>query len=202
MSRPLTVELFAEDRGHEALLVPLIERIGRELGVAVHVNVRCARGGHGRALQEYRNYQTLLTAGWVGQDAADLLVVAIDGNCSTFRRMRREIQDATREVLRGRVVAACPDPHVERWYLADPQSFAQVVGPPPPLGKRKCQRDHYKQVLSRAIREAGHPPTLGGVEFAKELAEEMDLYRASKNDRSLGAFLDDLRGKLTVLHGG
>ena len=50
----------------------------------------------------------------------------------------------------------------------------------------------------KAVREAGHPPTLGGLEFAQELVGAMDLYRASKNDHSLGAFVNDLRGKLRL----
>jgi hypothetical protein len=91
---------------------------------------------------------------------------------------------------------ACPDPHVERWYLADPASFQVVVGRRPKVGKKKCARDHYKDLLSTAIQQAGYPATLGGIEFAPELVEGMDLYRAKKNDHSLGALLDDLRNQL------
>jgi hypothetical protein len=42
----------------------------------------------------------------------------------------------------------------------------------------------------------GTPPTLGGIEFARDIVEELDLYRAGKHDRSLGAFVDDLRRRL------
>ena len=49
---------------------------------------------------------------------------------------------------------------------------------------------------SRAIAQGGHPATLGGVEFAPELVEAMDLYRAGRNDSSLKAFIDDFRAKL------
>jgi len=93
-------------------------------------------------------------------------------------------------------VAACPDPHIERWYLLDPRLFARIVGPAPPLGRKKCERGHYKQLLRKAVRDAGHPATLGGIEFARDLATHMDLYRAGKTDRSFKAFLDDLRGRL------
>jgi hypothetical protein len=97
---------------------------------------------------------------------------------------------------------ACPDPHFERWYLADPDSFKAVVGRSPMLGKKKCARNHYKDALARAVRQAGHPPTLGGIEFARELVARMNLYHAGRNDRSLKAFLEDLRGRLRLLRAG
>jgi hypothetical protein len=96
----------------------------------------------------------------------------------------------------GRVVAACPDPHVERWYLDDPDSFHKVVGYHPIVGREKCIRDHYKKLLADAVRQGGHPPTLGGIEFADELIANMDLYRAGQNDSSLKNFIDELRAKL------
>ena len=124
------------------------------------------------------------------------MIVGIDGNCTSFARKRTEILDAVKPVLSERVVVACPDPHVERWYLADPDTFRSVVGHRPAPGRKKCVRDHYKGLLARAIRQAGHPATLGGIEFARELVEAMDLYRAGRADRSLKAFVDELRAGL------
>ncbi len=196
MSRPVLVDLFAEDRAHEALLGPLVRRIAREEGVAVDLRIRSARGGHARALQEFRDYQKLVEKGAIRGPGPDLLVVAIDGNCATFTKKRTEIEGATRTRFQNRLIAACPDPHVERWFVADPDSFHTVVGHRPTVGRQKCARDHYKQMLAKAVRDAGHPPTLGGVEFAVELVDAMDLYRAGKGDGSLRAFVDDLRGKL------
>ena len=43
------------------------------------------------------------------------------------------------------------------------------------------------------MRSGGHPPTLGGIEFAAELVGEMDLYRAGENEPSLQHFIDDFR---------
>ena len=91
---------------------------------------------------------------------------------------------------------ACPDPHVERWYLADPTSFATVVGIRPEVGRKKCERGHYKAILSRAVVEAGHPPTLGGFEFAREIVDVMNLYRAAKAESSLKHFLDEMTARL------
>ena len=39
--------------------------------------------------------------------------------------------------------------------------------------------------------EAGYPPTLGGIEFAREIVQVMDLFRAGKADRSLKHFIDN-----------
>ena len=195
MSNQLVVDLFVEDRAHEEWLKPLLTRVAREEHIEVWPRVRSARGGHGRAIAEFNLYQRVVQSTF-SNTSADLVVVAIDGNCSTFASARRSTQDATDPTLRDRLVIACPDPHIERWYVADPQSFATIVGHRPRVGRKKCVRDHYKQVLANAIQQAGHPAMLGGVEFASELVEGMNLYRAGRSDSSLKAFLDDLRAKL------
>jgi hypothetical protein len=199
MSNPVFVDLFVEDQPHAALLKPLVERVAREENVGVAVRIRSARGGHARALQEFELYQRLVEKNAVLSPAAELVVVGIDGNCASFNQKRAEIRNATRPGFANRVIAACPDPHVERWYLADPDSFHQVVGCRPRLGRKKCAHDHYKNLLARAIREAGHHPMLGGIEFAPEIAQNLDYYRAGKNDRSFKAFVDDLRARLRGL---
>lgn len=199
MSDALVVDLFVEDRAHEELLAPLLRRIAQEEDTAVKVRVRSARGGHGRAIQEFGLYQRLCEKQAATEDLPDLVVVGIDGNCTTFANKRNEIQQATNQSFESRLVLACPDPHVERWYLADPDSFQGIVGHRPSVGRKKCVRDYYKGLLAHAVRQAGHPPTLGGIEFAAELVKGMDLYRAGKNDHSLRAFVDDLRGKLRQL---
>ncbi len=76
--------------------------------------------------------------------------------------------------------------------MADPLSFGKVVGKHPRVRKRKCGRDLYKGILAEAVLEGGNPATLGGLEFAFEIVEAMDLYRASKNEKSLKHFLDDV----------
>ena len=195
MNKQVIVDLFAEDQAHEKLLEPMIRRVAREQGVDARVRVRAARGGHGRALAEYETYQQLLKIRQI-QTAPHLIVVAVDGNCARFGRKRQEIERCTTNENRDRVVAACPDPHVERWFMADPDSFCRIVGARPKVEKKKCVRDHYKKSLENSIRQAGHPATLGGLEFAEELVEDMDLYRAAKSDHSLRAFLDHLKDRL------
>lgn len=199
MSNPLVVDLFVEDRAHEEFLNPLLHRVAGEEEVSVRVRVRSGRGGHGRAIEELKLYQTLVEKGAIAPPTPDLVIVGIDGNCATFARKRTEIENATRVQFRDRLVVACPDPHVERWYLGDPESFQTVVGHRPSVGKRKCAHDHYKGLLAKAVRQAGHPATLGGIEFAREIVENLDWYRAGRNDASLKAFLDDLRARLRRL---
>lgn len=190
------MDLLAEDAAHEKFLRPLIRRLARDAEVNVDVRVRAARGGHPRVIQEFGLHQRAIARGVTGRP--DLLVVAIDSNCVAYARARRKIERGILQEFRGVTVIACPDPHVERWYLADPASFAEVVGRQPRLGKRKCDRDRYKRILTEAVTAAGHPVLLGGIEFAEDLVESMDLYRAGKNEKSLKRFIDDLRARLTA----
>lgn len=70
-----------------------------------------------------------------------------------------------------------------------------MTGHDPGSVRAKCERHYYKNKLRETIRAGGSPPTLGGLEIAEDLVREMDLYRAGKNDSSLGAFVNDLRTK-------
>lgn len=92
-------------------------------------------------------------------------------------------------------MTACPDPHIERWYLADLRSFKAVVGRGPDEVEEKCARGHYKRILKSAVGRAGHPAS-DGVDFAAELVAEMNLYRAGRSDSSLKAFLDEFRAAI------
>ena len=197
MSERVKVAVFCEDRAHDQLVRPLVLRIACEEEVEIGLTVHNASGGQRRALKSFRRFQVLMGKGAAGD--ADLMVVAIDGNCSTFEAARRRTRDAAHPAYVHRLVVACPDPHVERWYLADPQSFETVVGSRPQQTEGKCRRDHYKRALATAVQRGGQPPTQGGIEFGEELAVAMDLYRAGRSDSSLKAFIDDLRKALRGL---
>jgi hypothetical protein len=177
----------------------MLRRIAQEEEVVVTPRVRSARGGHGRAVTELKLYQDFVQSGAAGTTNAVLLIAGIDGNCSTFAKAKKAIIAATHSPFSDRLVVACPDPHVERWYLADPESFKDAVGYRPTIARKKCARDYYKDALAKVVQKAGHPATLGGIEFAPELVERMNLYRAGKNERSLKVFVDDLRGRLRTL---
>lgn len=196
MSNDIVADLFAEDRAHEEFIKSLIFRVAIELPVQITLRVRSARGGHGRAISEFQLYQRLVNIGDPSLELADMVVVAIDGNCSPFAKARDTIRQATTPSFIDRVVIACPDPHVERWYLGDPRTFETLIGYRPTIGRKKCARHHYKRILSDSIVRGGNPATLGGPEFAAELVASMDLYRAGRRSKSLKVFLDDLRAML------
>ena len=194
MSRSLAVEVFAEDAAHEAFLVPFIRRVAMEEDASVDVRVRSAVGGHGRAMSEFDLFQKTLLQRHLA--TPDLVVICIDANCKKHAQARREIEDQAVSSLHECMIIASPDPHIERWYMADPEGFALVAGATPPTKRRKCGRDVYKALLRNAIHQAGHLAPLGGIEFAPELVERMDLFRAGKNDKSLKAFTDELKSVL------
>ena len=135
----------------------------------VVIHIGAARGGHGRAIDDLASYRRLIEKGVVA--TSDVFVIAIDANCKGLNEARKDIEKAITGPLEQKTVIACPDPHIERWLLADPASFHEVVGSQPTLGKQKCGRDVYKELLVKAIRDAGQTPTLSGVKFAQELAK-------------------------------
>ena len=197
MSSEIAIDLFVEDRAHEEFVKALVRRIGDEEQCVSNIQVRAARGGAGNVFAELRTYLTLVEKGIAHRP--DVLVIAIDGNCTTFARRTSEITDTIGPGFDGLVVTACPDPYVERWFLADPDSFYEVVEHRPVVRGQKCERGYYKQLLAEAIRRGGHPASLGGIDFAVDLVRKMDLYRAGKNDHSLKAFVDGLRTRLRTI---
>ncbi len=201
MSRVLQIDLFAEDQAHELFLRFLIERVCAEQGIGCRVRVRSARGGHGRALEEVQIFQEALAKGLPGLAAPEILVVAIDANCEQFAKARKKVEATIRPQMLPQVAIACPDPHIERWYVADPAAVEQVVGRRPTVGKKKCAREHYKKILHTTMAKAGVPATLGGIELAPDIVARMSLFRAGKSDGSLRHLLDSLRAVLTRVIG-
>jgi len=198
-SLPL-VDLFAEDHAHEAFLRAVVMRFEREKGKPLHMRIRNARGGHGRVMSELKLFQRSVLKQTMGSDVLpDMLIVAIDANCQRLNAARKEIENAIEKEFKDRTVIACPDPHIEKWYLADGHSFFRVVGKEPRPIQEKCERDRYKSLLAETIRSAGHPSILGGIEFAEDLVNEMDFYRSGKTNRSLQMFVADLERHIDQL---
>jgi hypothetical protein len=198
MADTLKIDLFAEDRAHEAFLDPLIRRLLRDDDVETVIRHRSPLGGHGKMLTELEAFQKIIQGRQPGFEVPDILVVARDANCQPFSHARQGVNDLIDQNVFPAIAIACPDPHIERWFLADPPSFHRVIGAESRGGRRKCERDLYKRKLAEAIRRGGNPPTLGGIEFATEIVEEMDLYRAGRNEPSLQHFISDFR-QATVL---
>ena len=191
MNEGLVVDLFVEDRAHEEFVGGIVRRIARDQNRQIQLRVRAARGGYPRVLNELDLYQKMVAGGLARLSLPDVLVVAADANCHGLAAKKHALRQRLDEAFKDRTVLAVPDPHVERWYLSDRQAFKQVVGVLPPTERRKCEHDRYKQMLAQAVRDGGHPAILGGIEFAKELVEGMDFYRAGRAEPSFKQFVSD-----------
>ena len=197
-TREVRIDLFCEDRAHEEFLSHLVVRLCQQEKMEFRLTVRSARGGRGKVREQLELYQTLVRRGVIHQ-RPDLLIVGIDTNCAGYTEAHRGIEKQIDKTLFQNYALACPDPHIERWYLADPESFHRVVGATPTLPQRKCGRDIYKNILASSVMKGGNPPTLGGIEFAFEIVQAIDLYVASKKDASFKHFLADVSGILRKL---
>ncbi len=140
------VRIFCEDEAHENTITALIRRLARELGVAIRISTSSARGGHGRVRTELRHFQRDFPR--IG-DRTDLLVVAIDANCQGFQEARNSIRELIEIRLFPTFVLAIPDPHIERWLLAEPEASTLQPAPARPsnganatvtVTKRSCFR--------------------------------------------------------------
>ena len=196
----IRIGYFLEDIGQERFLTALVNRVAREMGLPfrrLRHEVRNATGGRGVVLDELRRF--LRDVSHERQWPFALLVVAIDGDCHSYR----EIRDAIRTIVEqsgypGPMICAVPNPHIERWYLADPRGLQQVleVGSIPKVPTYKCERGRYKQALRDAIRQTGIIAPLGGLEYGADIAETLDLYAVCKADVGFKHFVDELRARL------
>jgi len=190
----MTIDLFCEDAGHESFVTALIKRLARDAGRQAEIRVRNASGGKGRAIVELKAWQRAFATFATG--SPDLLVVVIDCNCSDWNQRRMDLESAVDQARFPGFLVGCPDPHVERWCIADPVVFNQVVGGPPEADPGKCERNAYKNLLRRSIQQAGGQILSDPMEYAPELVQAMDLYRAGKNQQSLKHFVEGLRAAL------
>lgn len=196
----ISIGYFLEDIAQEDFLKSLVARVAQEIGLAhqeVRHEVRNATGGQGMVLNELKRF--LRDVGREREHPFALLVIAIDGNCRGYREKRDDILEIVeRSGYPGPVVCAVPDPHIERWYLADSRGLQQVLDTDivPKVPDYKCQRDLYKQALHEAIRRTGIIPLLGGVEYGSDIAENLDLYTVGRTDAGFKHFIDELRSGL------
>lgn len=190
------VDLFCEDGAHEDCGRALIGRCARDSGVVVTTTARSARAGLPRAKSELRAFQRTVSQG--GGVVPDLLVVLADANDAGPAVRRRELAAVVDSTIFARVVIGTPDPYVERWLLADPVSFAERFGVEPDA-RAADGRQAWKTRLERALTEADELVIHGGAEFATEIFDVMDFYRAGRQAPELQAFTDELRGALRLL---
>lgn len=186
------VVLFGEDLGHEKVLESLLNRLARAYRVPVNIDTRSTRGGHERALTELGAFLRELAAG--NEVLPDLIVAAIDANCAPLNDKISEIKRLVPIELIPFVVCAVPDPHVERWLLIDSHAFKEVLGQECDAPAQKCERGYYKTLLGEAVRKAGVNPLLGGMEYAEDIIQAMDLDMAQKTDKSFKRTISGITG--------
>ena len=181
------VAMFVEDYAHRQVVGTLVKRLARERGIEVRLEWHSAVRGYGRVVKAFRRY--LRDLALQPGNRPDLIVVATDANCKGQNERQRDFQ---RSAGHPHVVFAIPDPRVERWLLLDGAAFRNVVGRGCGAPDQKCSRDRYKRLLREAVYKAGVVPTLGGIEFAEDIVQRMNLERAARIDRSLSKFVDGL----------
>jgi len=193
----IELSLFVEDFGHEEFLTSLIERLAQESATTVRVRARSVRGGRGKVLTELSQYVVDIEKR--REPMPDLLVVATDANCQGYATRKKEIEKAALRLVQiqpEKLLVAIPDPHVERWMLVDSHAFKAVLGRGCEAPDQKCQRERYKHMLLTAMKAAGIVPPLGGMEYARDIVQHLDLERAGQLDPSLGSAISALRSGL------
>ncbi|MBM3738208.1 MAG: hypothetical protein FJW39_20695, partial [Acidobacteria bacterium] len=120
--------VFCEDSFHERFVGALITRLSRERGIGVRTVFLSAQGGLPRVHREFKDLLRDLERFRRPLPAA--IIAVADANCLGYNGRRSEFE---RELDRyskfgGIVSYAIPDPHIERWMLADPRAFQTVFG--------------------------------------------------------------------------
>ncbi len=187
------VTLFCEDSFHEKLVGAMLARFEKEYGIQILPSFLSARGGLPRMHGEFKDFLRDLSRG--RQSPPDALIVVADANCLGYNDRKQDLQGALElyPALQSLVCYCIPDPHIERWMLADSSSFQQVFGRGCTLPAIKCAKDEYKKLLRKEIRDSGRDSLLGGEEFAEDIVQHMDLGRMEVQEPSLGHFLKALK---------
>jgi hypothetical protein len=184
------VSLFVEDFAHQQIIDALVQRLADEAGIAVRLNWRSATRGYGKVVEELKHYLRDLRE--QGEPLPDLIIVATDANCKGLNVREKELQFEAPAPM----IHAVPDPHIERWLLLDGAAFKAVFGKGCDAPDLKCSRDRYKERLIREIYSAGKTPSLGGLEFAEDIVQHMDIDRVARVDASFNRFVTNLRNAL------
>ncbi len=198
----IRIGYFLEDRGHEIILKAFVSRVAKEKGLRPGEwfdDVRAATGG--KSIEAYKVF--LKDISRLDKPVPfDILIIASDGNCSGYPEKKQQLlkyAEKTQFSQLDILVFAIPDPHIERWYLNDPEGFNQAIGSGalPVLPPYKCEKGRYKKVMRDAVASSDVKSQFGGYEYGEKIVEAMDLYRAIKKDASLKHFIDDLKDAFT-----
>ncbi len=190
----MLVRYVLEDLAHAEFVPALFRRIAHETDVDIDERIPGYMRGGGTTISELRQLLGDINAGVT--DRPDIIVVGIDADCGQQGDRDRQVKRACRvEGYQGTVLTAEPDPHIEIWYLSDPEFVQQLLLTPerPTVPTVRCKRQEYKDRLRSTVLSSGVRPALGGIEYGTEIAERMDRYRAGRNVSSLRRFVDAAR---------
>ncbi len=189
------IGLFVEDVGHETFITALLTRLAREQKIEIICQPFNVRGGHGKVITELKDYLRDFERGHI--QPQDLLIVATDANCKGFQERKQEFRPLTQKTTLP-IIYAIPDPHIERWLLLDSAAFKQTLGKGCKAPDKKCQKDRYKRLLIEAVHDAGVIPLLGGIEYAKDIVNAMNLRKTAQKEASLSHLLQALNAQLEL----
>lgn len=191
------INLFVEDIAHEDFLTAMIHRFADEYSIGVSINPSSVRGGHGTVITELSQYLRELKNS--KQLLPDLVIVGTDSNCKGFLEREKEISKVITD-LSDIVICMIPVPHIERWFLLDPEAFKSVFGKGCRKPDNKCEKDRYKNLLLNEIFQATKISPLDGTEHIDDLVNAMNLQRLEQTDNSIGRFIKSLQRRFRNWH--
>lgn len=187
-----------EDRAFESVVIPLVERIFRDLELPPpdeQTPLR-SRGCRWKAM-------TRLLEDHAGR--ADLVVIGADVKSSSVRRKREVMSDKLEKIAgEWKVVYALPEPSVEGWIQADLKALkagleAELDEPvtlPADVGSYPTDEVGAKARLKSILHRSDVPTITGGVEFGPAVMQRVDF----SSHRSLATFGAELRSWLKANH--
>jgi hypothetical protein len=187
------ITLFCEDSFHEKFIGALLKRFEDENLAGVAPRFLSSQGGLPRMHDELKDFLRDLERD--RRPLPDSVIVVADANCQGYHG-RKELMDgvlAHYPQFQQLVSYAIPDPHIERWMLADARAFQTVFGRGCTLPAMKCAKDEYKKLLRTEIRASGIEAPLGGEEFAEDIVMAMNLGQVETREPSFGLFLKTLK---------
>ena len=184
------IMIFCEDIGHEEFIKAVLLLKAQEYKINIDLKTLNAIGGHGRVTSELKQFVKDLRVD--KESLPDLIIVAIDCNCTKYQDVNKEVDDITSE-FKNITITALPDPHIERWSLLDSSAFKNVFGKGCDAPDYKCERDKYKNLLLKSIEDTGIDTYIGGIEYFEDIVKAMDFERMENLDDTLSIFLRNVR---------
>lgn len=193
---------FLEDRAQEGFVTALVERLAREMSIPAKMLIHDVRNANrgSSVINEFKNF---LKDTVHYPPYSHLVVVAIDGNCKGYGERKKQLEKHIKpgHPFEDKIVFAIPDPHIERWYILDQKAFKDGVGidQSPPLPKYKCEKNYYKQLLIRTLKEADINSLLGVAQYAERIVKNIEnLNLLERSDDAFKFFVRELRRMLKM----